>query len=223
MELKTKKINFLGDSITEGHGVAPEQAFVARIAQKTGATCRNYGIGGTRIAKQRVPSEEQRWDLDFCGRVAQMDPDADVVVVFGGTNDFGHGDAPLGTMTDRTPDSFYGGLHTLYLSLLNRFPTALIVILTPLHRICEDMPVSPSGRFFRHYPLKNYVRAIREVAEYYSFPVLDLFAVSGLQPRVEVINETYFLDGLHPNAQGHKRLAEQVIAFLSCCPERHND
>ena len=166
MELKTKKINFLGDSITEGHGVAPEQAFVARIAQKTGATCRNYGIGGTRIAKQRVPSEEQRWDLDFCGRVAQMDPDADVVVVFGGTNDFGHGDAPLGTMTDRTPDSFYGGLHTLYLSLLNRFPTALIVILTPLHRICEDMPVSPSGRFFRHYPLRDYVRAIREVAEY---------------------------------------------------------
>ncbi len=26
-----------------------------------------------------------------------MDSDADVVVVFGGTNDFGHGDAKLGT------------------------------------------------------------------------------------------------------------------------------
>ncbi len=223
MELNNKKINFLGDSITEGHGVAPEEAFVSRVAQKTGAICRNYGIGGTRIAKQRVPSEEQRWDLDFCGRVAQMDPDADVVVVFGGTNDFGHGDAPLGSMEDRTPDSFYGGLHTLYLSLLNRFPTSSIVILTPLHRICEDMPVSPSGRFFRHYPLKDYVRAIREVAQYYSFPVLDLFAVSGLQPRVEVINERYFLDGLHPNARGHERLAELVIAFLSCCPEVCND
>jgi len=220
MELNNAKINFLGDSITEGFGVAPEECFISRIADETGALCRNYGISGTRIARQRVPSEETRWDLDFCGRAEQMDPEADIVVVFGGTNDFGHGDAPLGTMEDRTVDSFYGALHTLYLSLLNRFPAASIVILTPLHRICEDMPVSPSGRFFRHYPLKDYVRAIREVAEFYSLPVLDLFAASGLQPRVDVINETYFLDGLHPNAAGHKVLASQVMAFLQSLPEK---
>lgn len=220
MELENAKINFLGDSITEGHGIAPEETFVSRIAEATGALCRNYGIGGTRIARQRVPSEKSRWDMDFCSRAGQMDPDADVVVVFGGTNDFGHGDAPMGTMEDRTVDSFYGALHTLYLSLLNRFPRSSIVILTPLHRITEDMPVSQSGRFFRHYPLKDYVRAIREVAEYYALPVLDLYAVSGLQPRVEVINEAYFLDGLHPNADGHKILAHQVMAFLRCCPEK---
>ena len=157
--------------------------------------------------------------MDFCSRAGQMDPDADVVV-FGGTNDFGHGDAPMGTMEDRTVDSFYGALRTLYLSLLNRFPRSSIVILTPLRRTTEDMPVSQSGRFFRHYPLKNYVRAIREVAEYYALPVLDLFAVSGLQPRVEVINEAYFLDGLHPKADGHKILAHQVMAFLRCFPEK---
>ena len=222
MELLNAKINFLGDSITEGHGVGPKECFVSLFAAKTGAICRNYGIGGTRIAWQRSPSEEPLWDLDFCQRVEQMEPDADVVVVFGGTNDFGHGDAPIGTMNDRTASSFYGALHTLYASLLTRFPASLIVIVTPLHRICEDMPVSPSGRFFRHYPLQDYVHAIREVAEYYAFPVLDLYAKSGLQPRIALINEKYFLDGLHPNAAGHKILAEYMYSFLSHCPEKRH-
>ena len=35
-----------------------------------------------------------------------MDSDADVVVVFGGTNDFGHGDAKLGTFESRDPYTF---------------------------------------------------------------------------------------------------------------------
>ena len=102
----TVKINFLGDSITEGKGVTAEDSFVGLVAARTGAVCRNYGIGGTRIAKQRVPSEKARWDLDFMGRVAEMDPDADVIVVFGGTNDYGHGDAVMGTMADRSPNTF---------------------------------------------------------------------------------------------------------------------
>lgn len=220
MRLKNAKLNFLGDSITEGFGVAPGEAFVSLVAAQTGAVCRNYGISGTRIALQRVPSEEQAWDLDFCGRVSGMDPDADAVVVFGGTNDFGHGDAPLGSMEDRTQDSFYGALHTLYTSLLERFPDSAIVVLTPLHRSCEHLPVSPSGRFFRHYPLQEYVAAIRRVAEFYSLPVLDLYASSGLQPRVPAMDRRFFLDGLHPNALGHRLLAQQVISFLEALPER---
>ncbi len=37
-----------------------------------------------------------------------MDNDADIIIVFGGTNDFGNGDAPFGEMSDRTPYTFYG-------------------------------------------------------------------------------------------------------------------
>lgn len=51
MELKGLKINFLGDSITEGHGCSDEsRRFTSLIAAQNGAICRNYGIGGTRIA-----------------------------------------------------------------------------------------------------------------------------------------------------------------------------
>ena len=215
MDIRTKKINFLGDSITEGHGCTdPENCFASRIAREYGAVCRNYGIGGTRIARQKQPSENPRHDLDFVGRYDQMDPDADIVAVFGGTNDFGHGDAPIGDMADRTPDTFYGALHLLYTGLITRYPSARIVVLTPLHRICEESPYGSKGKAVPAGTLIDYVRIIRQVAEYYSLPILDLFANSGLQPKVPIIQERFIPDGLHPNDEGHRLLAEQIAAFL---------
>ena len=215
MELKGKKINFLGDSITEGHGTTGPAAFFSTlIAEKYGALCRNYGIGGTRIARQHTPSANLIWDDDFCHRAEAMDPDADLIVVFGGTNDFGHGDAPLGTFSDRSVYTFYGALHTLYTTLITRYPEAPIVILTPLHRITEDNLRGDGNKEADVADLKTYVNIIREVAEYYSLPVLDLYAESGLQPKVPVIQEKFVPDGLHPNDAGHRVLAEKIGAFL---------
>lgn len=213
MELKGTKINFLGDSITEGAGTSsPDRMFTMLIEREYGAICQNYGIGGTRIARQKTPTEE-KWDRDFISRVPEMDNDADIVVVFGGTNDFGHGDAPLGTMSDRTPYTFYGALHCLYTALTEKYPDVPVVILTPLHRLNEDSPKGdnkpePVGT------LKEYVNIIREVAEYYSFPVLDLYKESGLQPKVPVIQQKYIPDGLHPNDDGNAILAHKIARFL---------
>ena len=213
MELKGTKINFLGDSITEGAGTSShDKMFTMLIEREYGATCQNYGIGGTRIARQKTPTEEN-WDRDFISRVPEMDADADIVVVFGGTNDFGHGDAPLGAMSNRTPYTFYGALHCLYTALIEKYPDVPIVVLTPLHRITEDIPTgdnkpAPVGT------LKEYVNIIREVAEYYSLPVLDLFKESGLQPKIPVIQQKYVPDGLHPNDAGNDILAHKIARFL---------
>ena len=213
MELKGTKINFLGDSITEGAGTSShDKMFTMLIEREYGAICQNYGIGGTRIARQKTPTEEN-WDRDFISRVPEMDADADIVVVFGGTNDFGHGDAPLGAMSDRTPYTFYGALHCLYTALIEKYPDVPIVVLTPLHRITEDIPTgdnkpAPVGT------LKEYVNIIREVAEYYSLPVLDLFKESGLQPKIPVIQQKYVPDGLHPNDAGNEILAHKIARFL---------
>ena len=212
MELKNIKANFLGDSITEGCGTTNHSTkpFHQLIAKKYDmAVARNYGIGGTRIAKQNVPSANAVWDRDFCSRYSEMDDDADLIVVFGGTNDFGHGDAPFGTFADRTPDTFYGGCHTLMKGLIEKYPEARIVFMTPLHRISEDN-VSPKTGL----RLADYIAAIKEVATYYSLPVLDLWSVSGIQPRVDIIKEKYCPDGLHPNDEGHERMAAVIGAFL---------
>lgn len=213
MELKGTKINFLGDSITEGAGTSShDKMFTMLIEREYGAICQNYGIGGTRIARQKTPTNEKH-DRDFISRVPEMDNDADIVVVFGGTNDFGHGDAPIGTMSDRTPYTFYGALHCLYTALIEKYPGVPIAVLTPLHRITEDIPTgdnkpAPVGT------LKEYVNIIREVAEYYSLPVLDLFKESGLQPKIPVIQQKYVPDGLHPNDAGNEILAHKIARFL---------
>ena len=214
MNLRNLKINFLGDSITEGHGVTDVSGrFTNLLADNYGVIARNYGIGGTRIAIQKTPSACPRHDLYFIGRVAEMDPDCDVVMVFGGTNDYGHGDAPMGSMSDRTEETFYGALHVLYNTLLNRYPESKIIIMTPIHRLDAQQTKYENGASVNR-SLKQYVDAIREVAEYYSLPVLDLYASYGIQPQVQIMREKFVPDGLHPNDAGHHILAEKIAAFL---------
>ena len=216
MDIRNRRIVFLGDSITEGHGTTGKDAFFTTlIARRCGAVCVNCGIGGTRIARQEKPSINPRHDLDFPGRVAALDRDADIVGVFGGTNDYGHGDAPLGRFGDRTVYTFYGALHVLYSSLLEKYPGALIFVMTPLHRLGEENPKGDGIKERVSGTLRDYVNIIREVAEYYSLPVLDLFSVSGLQPAVPAIRERYIPDGLHPNDAGHRVLADRIVGFLS--------
>ena len=85
-------------------------------------------------------------------------------------------------------------------------------MMTPLHRMSEDEIINERGLPRRK--LVEYVRAIRAVAEYYSFPVLDLWASSGLQPHVDVIREKMMPDGLHPSDPGHARIAERLYNFM---------
>lgn len=219
MDLKGLKINFLGDSITQGVGASsPETIYHAVLKKEAGlAQTRNYGIGGTRFAIQKGTVKRPKDDYvdinSFCERFEEMDDDADVVVVFGGTNDYGHGDAPLGSFDDRTPDTFYGACHYLFRGLVKKYLGKPIVIMTPLHRLNElEIPdIKVSGDYGN---LKVYTNIIREVAEYYSLPVLDLFATSGLQPEIKEIQETYIPDGLHPNDNGNAVIARKLRLFL---------
>ena len=212
MKLENITANFLGDSITEGCGTSgPDKVFHSLIAKKYGMkAARNYGIGGTRIAHQLTPSANARWDLSFCDRFSTMEDDAELVVVFGGTNDFGHGDAPIGTPDDRDPSTFYGGCHFLMKGLIEKYPEATIVVMTPLHRSGEERVRGEGEKVY----LKRYVEIIKEVAEFYSLPVLDLWAMSGIQPKVDVIKQKYCPDGLHPNDAGHEKMAERIASFL---------
>lgn len=210
MELTNKKINFLGDSITEGcHSSTYETCFVEVLRRELSlAQARNYGIGGTRIARQHTPSAVAKYDRDFCSRVEEMDEDADVVIAFGGTNDYGHGDAPLGAGSDRTSDTFHGACHVLCRKLLVRYPDAKVVMLTPLHRANDALP-NASGAV-----LADYVQILRETAAQYRIPVLDLFETSALRADLPEVAARLTTDGLHPNDPGHALLAAEIAAFL---------
>lgn len=215
MELNNKKIAFLGDSITEGVGVEnKENIFWKRIEKMAGAVCYGYGIGGTCIAPKQMPSEELVWKQYFSARIEQLIHDADIVIVFGGTNDFGWGDAPFGNYMDRTENSFCGAFRVLLEKLINRYPDKQIIVMTPLHRESENQIGVNEIGIRRDFPLEKYVDAIIELSGYYAIPVLDLYRNSGLQPAVPVLKKRYMPDGLHPNDLGHARIAERLLAFL---------
>lgn len=209
MDITGKIFNFLGDSITEGHGASsPESTYHQIILhEEKAAACRNYGVGGTRIARQTVKSDSPVWDNDFIMRAADMKTDADAVVVFGGTNDFGHGDARFGTFSDTAITTFYGALHRLINDLLKQFPKALLMFMTPLHRENEAPHDGKPA-------LAAYVGAIKEVCGYYALPVLDLYSLSGIQPANAILKERYAPDGLHPNDAGHALIASRLAGFL---------
>ncbi len=214
MVLVDKKVLFLGDSITEGYcASAPAFNFVNRFGKLTGAVVRNYGIGGSSIARQHTLCKDQIWNLNFLDRVEMMDEDADLVVVFGGTNDFGHGTTDLGNLKSTDEYTFIGAVRSLIERLIQKYPTAEIVFLTPLHRENEDVLVNAFGD--TRPPLSAYVDALKAVTGLYAIPTLDLFSVSGIQPNLKIHKKTWTADGLHPNDLGMERLTSRLIGFLS--------
>ena len=217
MKLEGIKANFLGDSITEGCGTSGEDFVFHGVLKKNAklAVARNYGKGGTRIARQSEIKDPDGRDYDFLRRAEEMDPDADLIVVFGGTNDYGNGQAPLGEITDNTVFTFYGAVHNLCKNLLEKYPSAKIVFITPLHRWNECGGLGtwkPEG--VTQYHLSAYVTAVNEVCALYSIPVLDLFNNGEMPIDNPEFQKKYTSDGLHPNDEGHKILASKLQEFL---------
>lgn len=210
MNLKGKRINFLGDSITAGVGTSSEECRFVNLflSEAEAAEARNYGISGTRLANQ-TDREHDTMDNSYSERLHTMEQEADIVVVFGGTNDYGHGDAPFGTSADRTPDTYCGACHYILSELIKKYPEALIVVMTPIHRENEWNPSMGNG-----LPLKSYVDALKEAAEYYSVPVLDLYAMGGIYPDIPEQKAAFCPDGLHPNDAGNRLIFQRLRAFI---------
>ena len=222
MELKGKTVNFLGDSITEGAGVSniKENRYDNRLMKMYDlAAVYNYGIGGTRLAHQKVPYKTPRMDLCFCGRAYNMNKKADIVVVYGGVNDYIHGDADFGTMDDKLHTTFCGAVYTLMTYLKETYAGKTVVFMTPAHcnyKGVSDKEVSPRPiKSADSKPLAAYVEVIKEMGKRLDVPVLDLFENLGLDPNNEEIKEKFTTDGLHFNDAGHEYIAKALGKFLS--------
>lgn len=205
-----EKWNFMGDSITRAlywKDSISNFAYVTKpyhqhLKELLGlSVVRNYGIESTTI------SAVARAENAFVSRYQDMDNDADSVVVFGGTNDFGIS-TPLGTFSDRTDVSFYGALHVLMSGLIDKYPGKRIIFMTPLQRKRYGTEAETNSIGLK---LSQYVDAIKEVARYYSIPVIDTNAISGITPYVTSNYNAYINDGLHPNEVGHELLAKNIV------------
>ena len=212
-----KNFLFLGDSLTEGvHGPSMKSnRYTDVFARISGATSYTYGIGGTRIAYQINPTvSNPRHDMYFASRVRDMRADADYVVVFGGHNDMGNGDAPLGKFGDTTPTTFYGALHDLFTKLRAKYPKSTIIAVTPLDLFTEFKLLNAVGAE-RPGGMKAYANAVKEMAERFQFPVFDAYNDLEITTRDERLKAKYIsADGLHPNDTGHRYIAEKFLEFM---------
>lgn len=219
-----KKLAFLGDSITEGACAStPEGIYHAILKDLLRAKeALNYGISGTRIAIQTSPSATPREDRYFASRIEEIDGESDFVFVFGGTNDFGHGDAPFGDFSDNTEYTFCGACKRLFQKLIDKFGKEKIIVILPLHRFGEDNLFGDGSKKIPSKPLEAYVRAIREIARGFELAIIDLWEEERLNPNRKG-SESNFADGLHPNPLGHRILAEKIKEKLESFGREYED
>ena len=214
MDLRGKKIVFLGDSITQGAGATNEEnVYLEVCAKKLGAKAVNFGVGGTRIAPQITPSAEAFCDEYFLLRAKKMDKDADLVVVFGGTNDFGHGDAPFGRIGDKDPATFCGAYDALIEYLMATYGKEKLLIVYPLRRRNETATNGDGSKAEGSKPLAEYHDAEKVVAEKCGLKSVDFWNDGDLNPNTPDGNEN-FADGLHPNDIGHRLLGEKLAEAI---------
>ena len=203
------KINFLGDSITQGARASSEEKnYVSLVGKMLNAVSRNYGISGTRIAIQRVPSLKPYHDKYFASRVKDMDKDADLVFVFGGTNDYGHGDADFGNIGDKEPTTFCGAVDDLINELLKYYDQQKIIFILPIHRVNETNPYG-SAKTIPGKTLPEYRDAMTTILNNRGIKILDIVEQFG-----KAEDNPLIADGLHPNDMGHQKLAELIVDYI---------
>jgi len=196
-------INALGDSITFGDKLGNISCswpfLLGNVCQA--ANVNNYGWNGSSIGGIHPDR--------FVDRYVSMDRSADVVFMFGGTNDYesynGQG-TTIGAMGDITPDSFYGALNITMCGLRQMYPDSEIIVMTPLRR------VGYMRRNKKGYYLGQYVTAIQEMAAFYGIRVLDLYNEPELDFSAK--SSLYLVDGLHPNEFGQAMIAMHVYRTL---------
>lgn len=210
-----KKIGFLGDSITEGAGASdPAHVYSTVCCRLLGAEEYNYGLSGTRIARQRVADRACDPDEDYLLRARWMPKDLDFIFIFGGTNDFGHGDAELGQLGDKTPWTFYGAVYCLCQFFLeNRgYSKDKLAFILPTPRFDQDSDNGDGQKDNRHkWPhLSAYIKAIQEVVPLFGIDAIELQGFEKPLTKPSALT----IDGLHPNDKGHQMIGEQLAAYL---------
>lgn len=208
MDLRNLNIHFLGDSITEGfYADTKETSYVGRFqVQYPNATIRNYGVGGSCISNTCVWNSE-----DMRTRAKRMASDADLIVIYGGTNDF-HCMTPLGAPDERTPDTFFGAYNLLLDDILGRYPNTKVVLCTILPRFDETW-LERDGRV-RVAPLQDYVDIIKQIGQMRNLPVIDLFNLEAFREPIPGDKSPLTKDGLHPLDEGHEILFNRIHQAL---------
>lgn len=234
---KGKKVAFLGDSITDKNHIGTTKNYWNYLPEFLGIESLVYGINGEQMAGILAQAKRLK---------AEHPDDVDAIFVFAGTNDF-NGGIPLGSwwtlgkeevnshgriMTkerrklNKDMGTFCGRTNAVMEYLKQEFPLQQIVLMTPIHRGFATFGgdnIQPEESFPNDIGiyLESYVEMLRQAADIWAVNVIDLYRVSGLHP-LTASHGGFFnnreTDLLHPNAQGHYRIAKAMMYQMLAMP-----
>lgn len=213
-----KKVLVIGDSIsTDYYGNYPKWVTVLKNEGFFPANTTNDSIHATGFVA-RYNNEPN----DFISRITAIaDKNTyDLVVIFGGINDF-IGSTPLGGIEGETDITTYfkPAVDYFFDYLVNNFTQARIVVLSPL----RTYRIYPNTAGFK---ASEYTSYICDVAKFYCLPVLNLTEESGFCPFNEKFSNMWTFtgwtggdgtkgDGVHPSEEYEaKFLAPMIKNFL---------
>lgn len=217
-----KKICTFGDSITE------HETWQGHLVDYFGCTFQNCGVGGTTVALSTQPAYQKNCMYQDA-RIDAIDKDSDVIIVWGGNNDFGAtyegielGDiVPFWTLSDDGDsihqikvNNFAYAYALMLKKLITRFPTAKIFTMTCMCGRTSDGNINEDSPFFmNNLSMRDFSNMIKKVSGHYGIPCIDVGGLSGIST---LNHQTYFKknDVIHPNAEGGKLIAKTVISEL---------
>lgn len=208
--MKLSDITYLafGDSITYGADHANNYAkmpepYPELVAATLGfRSVKNLGISGATLVRGRVNR------VCMTDRILSSELEGELISVLLGVNDYADG-SPLGTPDDKEPSTVYGALDSALRHLTEKHPDSKIFIMTPYETCIKGVPGTDKNS--EGYTLPDVAHAVREVAERYRVPVLDLYREGGYAE--EIASPTS--DGIHPSPEFvREHTAPQVAAFI---------
>ena len=184
-----KTASFYGDSLTEVnyHYSKGYHKWVNDILGL--ASYNNYGKSGYKIS-------------DVYSKVNSVNDTADIIFVMCGVNDENFS-VPLGAMGDTTSGTTYGALNLLCALLKQKYPTKLVVFITPHYQTKY-----PHSAGITSYEVS---KAVREVCEKYAIPVYDNFVLSGIY---STNLSTFTTDNCHWNDTAHEMVGKNLARFM---------
>ena len=212
------KINFIGDSITEGFGGSQDAdgrqmsyVYYVQEALQFGEVC-NHGRGSATIAPYSDNDERAigAHEDEFFGS------EYEIAVFYAGVNDFLAGPEvkDFGVLDDGTTEGYCGELQRIVNSMKTKCPNTLFFFVTAYPTFAEASLHVKYINFDGIPTLDDYMNPIRIMAQRNGYPVIDIYNTGLMDTHDADTAENFLSDWIHPNDAGYQILGEHIAAEI---------